>query len=243
MSPQSCNIVEGEHALPQLRAVLPREVFLELQSGRDLLFRNRMSRADHLATGIVALDEIFEGGLPRGELIEITGRVSSGRFSLALQMLAGVTSQGENAAFIDPGDHLDPQAAEAGGVVLERLLWVRPRTFRDSLIAAEIAVSTGFALVLLDLGMGNFRCRPFRETAPWLRLSRTALAQGAALVVLSPYRMSGSAARHVLDLTSPRSCWTGEGGSVRLLAGLSSGLLRENKNKPCLYRRLELSFR
>src|SRR5215472_8476554 len=73
------------------------------------------------------LDALFSGGLPRRRLVEIVGRRSAGRFSIALAALAETTARGEDAALIDLGDHLDPQAAEGAGVDLARLLWVRPR--------------------------------------------------------------------------------------------------------------------
>src|SRR5207253_2112162 len=100
-----------------------------------------------------ALDAIFSGGLPDRRLIELVGRRSAGRFSIALAALACATARGDAAALVDLGDHLDPQAAQAAGVDLSRLLWVRPRRVKDALAAAEILVSTGFRLILAEMGL------------------------------------------------------------------------------------------
>jgi len=76
------------------------------------------------SSGISALDDLT-GGLPRGCLTEICGPASSGRTTVLLAALAAATRRGEFCALIDASDALDPNSAAAGGVDLERLLWVR----------------------------------------------------------------------------------------------------------------------
>ena len=77
------------------------------------------------STGLADLDALIGGGLPRGEISEITGEASSGGTSVILSLLAEATARGEVAAYIDVSDSLDPISAVAAGVELERLLWVR----------------------------------------------------------------------------------------------------------------------
>src|ERR1700756_4978254 len=76
-------------------------------------------------TGVAAVDELLEGGLPIGAISEFVGPESSGRTSLALSFLAGITRAGSVGAWVDVGDGLDPESAAAAGVDLSRLLWVR----------------------------------------------------------------------------------------------------------------------
>jgi recombination protein RecA len=76
------------------------------------------------SSGITALDELT-GGWPRGCLSEICGRASSGRTGVLLAALARSTQNGEVCALVDAGDVFDPASAEAAGVDLEKLLWVR----------------------------------------------------------------------------------------------------------------------
>ncbi|MGC2638801.1 MAG: ATPase domain-containing protein [Acidobacteriaceae bacterium] len=76
-------------------------------------------------TGIAALDERLGGGLPLGAISELTGPEGSGRTSLALSFVAGLTEAGRVCAWIDVSDALDPESAAAAGVDLDRLLWVR----------------------------------------------------------------------------------------------------------------------
>jgi hypothetical protein len=77
-----------------------------------------------VSSGVPAIDTLT-GGLPRGCLTEICGPASSGRTTLLLSALAAATRRGEFCAVIDASDALDPQSAEAAGVELDRLLWVR----------------------------------------------------------------------------------------------------------------------
>src|SRR5262249_32609756 len=70
-------------------------------------------------TGFSQLDRLLAGGLPRGAVLELTGRRTSGRFSVAFAALAATTSSGEPAAFVDLGDHFDVEAAAEAGADLE----------------------------------------------------------------------------------------------------------------------------
>ena len=74
--------------------------------------------------GIPDIDALT-GGLPRGCLTEICGPASSGRTTVLLAALAAATRRGEYCALLDASDSLDPHSAEAAGVDLDRLLWVR----------------------------------------------------------------------------------------------------------------------
>ncbi len=76
-------------------------------------------------TGIKNIDELLEGGLPLGALTEIVGPECSGRTSLAISFLAGMTQATKVCAWIDVSDALNPESAAAAGVDLSRLLWVR----------------------------------------------------------------------------------------------------------------------
>jgi hypothetical protein len=172
---------------------------------------------------VPALDRLLAGGLPRGQLVELIGARSSGRFSAELAVLAAMTSTGESAALVDLGDGLDPEAALAAGIDLERLLWVRPRTLKEALAAAEMLLGSGFPLVVLDLGPPPVRGGRGVE-AVWLRLARAAQSHRSALLVGSPYRVSGTAAAIVLKAGRARAAWQGGGASPWLLGGFATQL-------------------
>ncbi len=76
-------------------------------------------------TGIPEIDLLVHGGFPVGALSEVVGPECSGRTSLALAFVAGMTQAGKVCAWVDVSDTLHPESAAAMGVDLSRLLWVR----------------------------------------------------------------------------------------------------------------------
>jgi len=104
-------------------------------------FRER-PRTETVSSGIAPIDLLTgAGGLPRGALTEIFGPDSSGRTSLLLSLLAQMTAREEACALVDSTDAFDPLSAEAAGVDLRRLLWVRCARagIRDSGLRLPIA--------------------------------------------------------------------------------------------------------
>ena len=193
----------------------------KLHRASDLLARGQGRSSPSVPC--FGLDQLLEGGLPRGRLVELAGRRSSGRFSIGLAALASVTSAGEPVALVDLDGHLDPRAASETGVNLELLLWVRPRRVKEALASAEMLLAAGFPLVVADFGLSPRGAR-YLPDASWLRLARAASAQDSSLLLLTPWRMSGIASDAVLTSESSRPLWQGAGKTPRLLAGLSSRL-------------------
>ena len=150
---------------------------------------------------------------------------------------------GEAVALIDLGDHFDPQLAEENGVDLRRLLWVRPRTVKEAVMSAEMVTATGFQLVVVDVGLHPLRGRRAPEAA-WVRLARTAESHGTAMLVSSPYPLTGTACEAVLKGTIARVRWTGRGKAPRLLAGIEMNLSLEKHRhiKPGSSTNLTLRF-
>ena len=75
--------------------------------------------------GIHEIDALLGGGLPVGAISEIVGPECSGRTSLALTFVAGMTQAGKVCAWVDVSNTLHPESAAAVGVDLSRLLWIR----------------------------------------------------------------------------------------------------------------------
>ncbi len=207
-----------------LAPVLTGPFARQLRTGRQMLEARRRAPAEEVvATHWPALDRLLCGGLRRGALVELVGPPSSGRFSLVLGVLAAATGRAEPAALVDLGDGLDPRLAEAAGIDLGRLLWVRPRHLREALLATETILAAGMPLVVLDLGLPPVPGGRGHESF-WLRLARTAQSSQVALLVASPYRVSGTAAAAVIEAGERRALWHGRGLAPRVLAGLQSRL-------------------
>jgi hypothetical protein len=214
----------SEKIMPAI--AIPAAFAHHIRTAREMVDeRRRAPEEEYFATACPAFDRLLEGGLQRGEMVELVGGRSSGRFSLVLMALAAATQVGEAAALVDLGDGFDPQAATAMGVDMERLLWVRPRRTKEALLSAEAILDCGIPLLVLDLGMPPIPGGRGAE-AFWLRLQRRALARRAALLVTTPYRATGTAPRTVLRAQEVGPRWHGRGLTPRLLAGLDTRLER-----------------
>ena len=200
--------VEAGSALALVRATLEASVAAKVRSGAELLRRaaNNTERPELIPTTLDAFDALLGGGLERGRLVELVSRRAAGRCSIAMSALASATSMGEAAALIDLGDQFDPQLAEANGVDLRRLLWVRPRTVKEAVMSAEMIVATGFQLVVIDLGLHPVKGRRAPDAA-WVRLARTAETSRTAMLVSSPYPLTGTASEAVIKGSGGRAQW------------------------------------
>ncbi len=222
-------------ALRQLRKALDPRIFAKVRSGAELLrHAANTERSSILPTTLDAVDALLGGGLPRGKMVELVARRGAGRFSIVMSALVAATTMGEAVALVDLGDHFDPQLAEANGVDLRRLLWVRPRTVKEAVMSAEMITATGFQLVVVDMGLHPLRGRvppasgrrgTYVPDAAWVRLGRTAEAHGAAMLVSSPYPLTGTASEAVLQGSGARAKWIGK--NPRLLAGIEMSLTLE----------------
>jgi len=195
-------------AFQTLKRALDPALAARVRSGAELLRRtvNSSGRPELIPTTLDAFDTLLGGGLERGKLVELVSRRAAGRFSIALSALASATAAGESAALIDLGDHLDPRLAEESGVDLRRLLWVRPRSVKEAVMSAEMIVATGFQLVVVDLGLHPVKGRRAPDAA-WVRLARTAETSRTAMLVSSPYPVTGTASEAVIKGSSGRAKW------------------------------------
>lgn len=103
-----------------------------------------------IPTGALALDAALGiGGIPRGRIIEIYGPESSGKTTLALQIVAESQAQGGVAAFIDAEHALDPGYAARLGVDIDEILISQPDTGEQALEIADMLVRSGAVDVIV----------------------------------------------------------------------------------------------
>jgi recombination protein RecA len=105
-----------------------------------------------VSTGSLGLDvALGVGGLPRGRVIEIFGPESSGKTTLALQVIAQMQKLGGICAFIDAEHALDPQYAAKLGVNLSDILLSQPDTGEQALEVVDSLVRSGAVdMVVID---------------------------------------------------------------------------------------------
>ena len=103
-----------------------------------------------ISTGSISLDSALgTGGLPRGRINEIYGPESSGKTTIALQVIAEAQKSGGMAAFIDVEHALDPNYARKLGVDVDNLLVSQPDYGEQALEITGALVASGSIDVLV----------------------------------------------------------------------------------------------
>jgi recombination protein RecA len=103
-----------------------------------------------ISTGSISLDyALGVGGFPRGRIIEIFGPESSGKTTVALQVIAEAQKIGGMAAFIDVEHALDPVYARGLGVDVDNLLVSQPDYAEQALEITSALITSGSIDVLV----------------------------------------------------------------------------------------------
>ena len=103
-----------------------------------------------IPTGAISFDAALGvGGFPRGRVVEIFGPESSGKTTIALQVIAQAQKTGGLAAFVDAEHALDPGYAKKLGVDVDNLLVSQPDYGEQALEITETLVRSGAIDVLV----------------------------------------------------------------------------------------------
>jgi recombination protein RecA len=105
-----------------------------------------------ISTGCLSLDAALGvGGFPRGRVVEVFGPESSGKTTLALQVIAQAQKQGGAAAFVDAEHALDPIYARKLGVDIDNLLVSQPDTGEQALeITSALVQCAAIDVIVID---------------------------------------------------------------------------------------------
>ena len=226
-------------AMPKLAEVIPASQ-LEVRSTPQMV-----------SSGVREIDTLT-GGFPRGCLTEVCGPASSGRTSVLLAALAAATQRQEVCALVDISDAFNPHSAAAAGVNFEKLLWVRcggtkqkagsPQRYRDTemkngkterpveqalRVTDLLLQSSGFGLVIIDLGDTPLKMARRIPLTSWFRFQRVVERTPTVLFVISPVPCAQTCASLLLKVSGKKlsalSCQHSAGTSpahAQLLYGL-----------------------
>jgi len=127
---------------------------IEKQFGKGSIMRLGSKEAivpiSVIPTGCISFDAALGvGGFPRGRVVEIFGPESSGKTTIALQVIAEAQKTGGMAAFVDAEHALDPKYAKKLGVDVDNLLVSQPDYGEQALEIAEALVRSGALDVLV----------------------------------------------------------------------------------------------
>ena len=129
---------------------------IEKQFGKGAIMRlgqkGAIAPVEAISTGSISIDYALGiGGVPRGRVVEIFGPESSGKTTLALQVIAEAQKAGGMAAFVDAEHALDAAYAQKLGVELDNLLVSQPDNGEQALEIVEVLVrSNSVDVVVVD---------------------------------------------------------------------------------------------
>jgi recombination protein RecA len=177
----------------------------------------KRSTPEVFPTGIPAIDREL-GGIPKGALTQICAPagITSGRTSMLVAMLAQATGKEQFCALVDAMDCFDPESAEANGVCLSYLLWVRcsgrrMKSVEQAFKAADILIQNGgFGVIAIDLGDVDEKLIRKIPLTTWFRFARVMEPLPTALVMLLPYPAAQNCAALTLNVSASAQ-WSGTG--------------------------------
>jgi recombination protein RecA len=129
---------------------------IEKQFGKGSIMRlggkGAVQPIDAISTGAISIDyALGVGGVPCGRVVEIFGPESSGKTTLALQVIAEAQREGGMAAFVDAEHALDAAYAQKLGVDIDNLLVSQPDNGEQALEIVEVLIrSGGVDVVVVD---------------------------------------------------------------------------------------------
>ncbi len=137
------------------RAIAGAIAQMEKQFGKGSIHRlgsRTIQHAQTISTGSISLDAATGvGGFPRGRVIEVFGPESSGKTTLALQVIARAQAAGGTAVFIDAEHALDPVYARKLGVDVDNLLVSQPDYGEQAMEITNTLISSGAVdIVVVD---------------------------------------------------------------------------------------------
>jgi recombination protein RecA len=184
-------------------AAIPSDVLQQLQWKHEYT-------PEHLNTGVNSVDQLIEG-CPRGRITEIVGPVSSGRTSLLGSILAEATRQNEFCAVIDTNNAFDPVSADAAGVDLRHLIWVRCNGNPEhALKSADLLVhSGGFGVIALDLCEVPARVTRRIPLSWWYRFRRAIENTPSVFLVLENEPTAKACASLLLEMKRDGATFAG----------------------------------
>jgi hypothetical protein len=139
-----------------------------------------------------------------------------------------VTGKEQFCALVDASDSFDPESADAMGVCLSRLLWVRCKEYgmksvEQAFKAADILIQNGgFGVIAIDMGNVDERLIRKIPLTTWFRFARVLEKLPTALVITLPYSAAQSCSALTLIMDGAAE-WSGSRAAshTQLISGVN----------------------
>lgn len=133
-----------EEAMVTLQKKYGKDVVIQMDADMDF-------KVERIQTGCFSLDEALGGGLPRGRIIEVFGKESSGKSTLTTFLMAQIQKNGGRAALIDAEMAFDGAYAKAIGVDVSKLMVSQPGSLEEGMdVLRELVNTKAFDIIVVD---------------------------------------------------------------------------------------------
>ena len=131
-----------------------KEIMKEINSllGSDVVTLANDERlvVQNIPTGVLPIDHLLGGGIPRGRVTELFGAYSTLKSYIALSTIAQAQKQGLACALVDTEHSFEPQWASSLGVDCDSLIYQTPETGEEAVDTIEAIIRMGAGLVVWD---------------------------------------------------------------------------------------------
>ena len=110
--------------------------------------QQKLQPINFLSSGLYSVDNVMGGGIPLGRIIELAGKESSGKSTLAMQIISSFQEQNNKCAYIDIEQTFDSIYAQTLGIQLDKLLFPIPE--QDELFSSEYVWGVIEDLIIKD---------------------------------------------------------------------------------------------
>lgn len=129
---------------------LMAEINKALGAGTVRMGSDESLLVEHLPTGVLPIDLLLDGGIPRGRFTEIFGAYSTLKSYIALSCIAQTQKAGGVCAIVDTEHAYDPLWAESLGVRTDELIYQAPETGEEAIDVSEVLIRSGVDLIVWD---------------------------------------------------------------------------------------------
>lgn len=147
--------IRDEEVVEDVRASAIETALANLKKkyGQDVIMESDTQiNVETIPTGCYSLDWAFGcGGLPRGRIIELFGKESSGKSTLSMFLVAQVQKRGGLAALIDAEFAFDSEYAKSIGVDVDKLMVSQPTTLEEAAdVIHELVKTKAIDIIIID---------------------------------------------------------------------------------------------
>lgn len=129
---------------------LMQEINKALGSNTVMLGSDKSLVVERLRTGVLPIDHLLDGGIPRGRFTEIFGAYSTLKSYIALCCIAETQKSGGVCAIVDTEHAYDPEWAALLGVDTDNLIYQAPETGEEAVDVSEVLIRSGVDLIVWD---------------------------------------------------------------------------------------------